>query len=187
LRCGSGFLARAARDFSRNWTFLSLHTQNFARPYNTVARGSSPARNFRRLSAFRQITATFGKTFAKVWPLPTHDTPTETCSALPRGVSAARAEASRGAASTYGCPRRSRPTTWRPSGRRRPASTSSPRAETTTFALGGKGPRLGNGFHRRLFQLVLVARAVRGPHSDDLARTEALVPPRHMIADVVRL
>ena len=44
--CGSGFLARAVRDFSRLWTFLSLETQNFARPYNTVARGSSPARNF---------------------------------------------------------------------------------------------------------------------------------------------
>ena len=70
MRCGSGFLARAARDFSRNWTFWSLETQNFARQYNTVARGSSPARNFRRLSAFRQITATFGKTFAKVSPRP---------------------------------------------------------------------------------------------------------------------
>ena len=116
-----------------------------------------------------------------------HDTPTETCRDLPRGVSAARAEASRGVASSCGCPRMSRPTTWRPSGRRRPASTSSPRAEMTTFALGGKGPRRGNGFHRRPFQLVLVARAVRGPHSDDLARTEALVPPRHMHADVVRL
>ena len=70
LRCGSGFLARAARDFSRNWTILSRETQNCARPYNTVARGSSPSRNFRRLSAFRQTTATFGKTFAKVLPDP---------------------------------------------------------------------------------------------------------------------
>ena len=56
------------RDFSRNWTFSSLKRNFFARPYNTVARGSSPAGNFRRLSAFRQITATFGKTFAKVLP-----------------------------------------------------------------------------------------------------------------------
>ena len=40
LRCGSGFLVREVRDFSRNWTLLSLETQNFARPYNTVARGS---------------------------------------------------------------------------------------------------------------------------------------------------
>ena len=47
-------------------TFWSLETQNFARPYKIVALGWSPARNFRRLSAFRDRTATFGKTFAKV-------------------------------------------------------------------------------------------------------------------------
>ena len=52
-------------------TFWSLETQNFARPYKIVALGWSPARNFRRLSAFRfrDRTATFGKTFAKVWAL----------------------------------------------------------------------------------------------------------------------
>ena len=52
-------------------TFWSLETQNFARPYKIVALGWSPARNFRRLSAFRDRTATFGKTFAKVWHPPT--------------------------------------------------------------------------------------------------------------------
>ena len=51
-------------------TFWSLETQNFARPYKIVALGWSPARNFRRLSAFRDRTATFGKTFAKVWHPP---------------------------------------------------------------------------------------------------------------------
>ena len=51
-------------------TFWSLETQNFARPYKIVALGWSPARNFRRLSAFRDHTANFGKTFAKVCPLP---------------------------------------------------------------------------------------------------------------------
>ena len=39
-------MARSARDFAKNWTF-SQNPQNFARPYDTVARGSSPARNFR--------------------------------------------------------------------------------------------------------------------------------------------
>ena len=48
-------------------TFWSLETQNFARLYNTVARGSSPARKFRKISAFRDPTANFEKKFAKFW------------------------------------------------------------------------------------------------------------------------
>ena len=58
------------KNFSRNWDFLEPGNANFARPYKIVALGWSSARNFRRLSGFRDPTATFGKTFAKVLPLP---------------------------------------------------------------------------------------------------------------------
>ena len=55
---GSGILARAALNFPRNSTFWSLETERIARPYNILARGSSPARDYTFVdfrSAFRDV------------------------------------------------------------------------------------------------------------------------------------